>query len=287
MRDQVVYYDDPLGDDFAGNHISTREVGAEFDYVPSGILYNALGTLLYYLVAIPVVWLLTKICLGLRMKNRKALRAVRGKAFYLYGNHTQNLDAVIPALAAFPQRAYVIAHRDAVSIPGLRTIVQMLGAIPVPSSLSGMGAFAEALERRAEQGACIGIYPEAHVWPYYTGVRPFKAASFRYPARTSRPVVAMAATYRPPAAAVLGAAACHDRDLQRTHVSGSRPAAPPCPGGPAAASLRISGPGDRKARQHGLYPIHSPAGTALTHLRRHRRRRFFCKKSGIHLVNPG
>lgn len=197
MRDQVVYYDDPLGDDFAGNHISTREVGAEFDYVPSGILYNALGTLLYYLVAIPVVWLLTKICLGLRMKNRKALRAVRGKAFYLYGNHTQNLDAVIPALAAFPQRAYVIAHRDAVSIPGLRTIVQMLGAIPVPSSLSGMGAFAEALERRAEQGACIGIYPEAHVWPYYTGVRPFKAASFRYPARTSRPVVAMAATYRP------------------------------------------------------------------------------------------
>lgn len=197
MRDPVVYYDDPLRDDFADNHISTREVGADFDYLPAGILYNTFGTLLYYLIAIPLVWILAKICLGLRMKNRKVLRSVRGAAFYLYGNHTQNLDAVIPALAAFPQRAYVIAHRDAVSIPGLRTIVQMLGAIPVPSNLSGMGPFAEALERRAEAGACIGIYPEAHVWPYYTGVRPFKAASFRYPARSGRPVVAMAATYRP------------------------------------------------------------------------------------------
>lgn len=197
MRDQVVYYDDPLRDDFADNHISTREVGADFDYLPAGILYNTFGTLLYYLIAIPLVWILAKICLGLRMKNRKVLRSVRGAAFYLYGNHTQNLDAVIPALAAFPQRAYVIAHRDAVSIPGLRTIVQMLGAIPVPSNLSGMGPFAEALEQRAEEGACIGIYPEAHVWPYYTGVRPFKAASFRYPARSGRPVVAMAATYRP------------------------------------------------------------------------------------------
>ena len=197
MRDPVVYYDDPLRDDFADNHISTREVGADFDYLPAGILYNTFGTLLYYLIAIPLVWILAKICLGLRMKNRKVLRSVRGAAFYLYGNHTQNLDAVIPALAAFPQRAYVIAHRDAVSIPGLRTIVQMLGAIPVPSNLSGMGPFAEALERRAEEGACIGIYPEAHAWPYYTGVRPFKAASFRYPARSGRPVVAMAATYRP------------------------------------------------------------------------------------------
>lgn len=197
MREQVIYYDDPLRDDFADNHISTQAVGADFDYLPEGILYNTFGALLYYLIAIPVVWLLAKICLGLRMKNQGALRAVRGGAFYLYGNHTQNLDAVIPALAAFPQRAYVIAHRDAVSIPGIRTIVQMLGAIPVPSSLSGMEPFAEALEQRAQEGACIGIYPEAHVWPYYTGVRPFKAASFRYPARSGRPVVAMAATYRP------------------------------------------------------------------------------------------
>lgn len=25
------------------------------------------------------------------------------------------------------------------------------------------------------------IYPEAHIWPYYTKIRPFKDVSFRYP----------------------------------------------------------------------------------------------------------
>ena len=196
MGVKTVYYEDPLNDDFAGNHIRSVDVGADFEFLPQGLVYNALGLALYYLIAIPLVWLVAKLYLGLRMENREVLRQVRGSAFYLYGNHTRDLDAIVPALAAFPQRAYVIAHRDAVSIPGIGTIAQMLGAIPVPSEIGGMTAFAEAVETRARQGACIGIYPEAHVWPFYTGVRPFKSSSFRYPARSGRPVVAMAATYR-------------------------------------------------------------------------------------------
>lgn len=194
--ERIIYYTDPLQDDFAGNHIDTADVGADFPFIRQDVLFNALGFLLYYLIAIPLVWLLTKLCLGLKMENRKVLRQVRKGTFYLYGNHTQSLDAVVPALAAFPKRAYVISHRDAVSIPGLRTIVQMLGAIPVPSEIKAMPAFAKALEKRAQENACIAIFPEAHVWPYYTGVRPFHANSFRYPVKAGRPVVAMAATYR-------------------------------------------------------------------------------------------
>ena len=40
------------------------------------------------------------------------------------------------------------------------------------------------------------IYPEAHIWPYYTGVRDFSDESFIYPVRLSVPVVAVAVTYR-------------------------------------------------------------------------------------------
>jgi len=44
----------------------------------------------------------------------------------------------------------------------------------------------------------ITIYPEAHSWPYYTGVRPFKDSSFMYPINTNSPVVACFTAYSEP-----------------------------------------------------------------------------------------
>ena len=33
----------------------------------------------------------------------------------------------------------------------------------------------------------ILIYPEAHIWPYYTKIRPLRAAAFHYPAKFNVP----------------------------------------------------------------------------------------------------
>ena len=43
---------------------------------------------------------------------------------------------------------------------------------------------------------CVVIYPEAHVWPYYTGIRPFPASSFRFPVECGAPVFVMTTTYQ-------------------------------------------------------------------------------------------
>lgn len=40
------------------------------------------------------------------------------------------------------------------------------------------------------------IYPEAHIWPYYTGIRNFKDSSFRYPAQLEVPVFCFTNTYQ-------------------------------------------------------------------------------------------
>lgn len=40
------------------------------------------------------------------------------------------------------------------------------------------------------------IFPEAHVWPYYTGIRPFGEAAFHYPVATGKPVYTMTVTYQ-------------------------------------------------------------------------------------------
>ena len=193
---KTIYYQDPLHDDFAGLHIHTRKIPPDFPFARSGFFWRLASWLLYYLVAIPVLWIVSKLYLGLRVKNRRLLRQVKGSGYFLYGNHTRALDAFLPSFVAFPKRAYVTCGPDAVSIPGLRRLVQLLGGLPIPDTAAAMRGFLRALEQRFQAGHCLAIFPEAHIWPFYTGIRPFPDASFRYPLNLNAPVVAMVTTYR-------------------------------------------------------------------------------------------
>lgn len=194
--ERVIYYEDPLQDDFAGNQIKTCKVGKEFPFIRQGKFWRAASFLVYYGVAAPLVWVITKVHLGLRFENRKVLKQAGKQGYYLYANHTQTLDPFIPPMAAWPKKAYTVANADAVSIKGLRWAVMMLGALPVPTQRAALPAFTKAVLQRAEQGNVVSIYPEAHIWPFYTGVRPFRATSFRYPAAQGLPSFIAVTTYR-------------------------------------------------------------------------------------------
>ena len=197
MAKRIVYYDDALRDDFAGTNINTQQVPADFPFVLKGPVWAVLGFLVYRLLATPLVFLIGKLGYGLRIKNRRALRPLRKTGFFLYGNHTQPMmDAYTPTLCVFPHRAHIVANPDAVSIPGIRRLVQLLGAIPLPGTLKGMPPFLDALTLRISQRRVVAIYPEAHVWPWYTGIRPFPDGSFAYPVRCGVPAVACVTTYR-------------------------------------------------------------------------------------------
>lgn len=195
-RKRVIRYRDPLRDDFAPLTIRTRPVDGSFPYEHPSRLWRGAAWLLYYLIAAPVALLVGKVYLGLRFENWEVLKQLPRTGFCLYGNHTRTLDVALPILAAFPRRAYIIANPDAVSIPGLRNLVTMLGAIPVPTGAGGLKQMLDAVSRRLRSGCCVAIFPEAHIWPFYTGIRPFPDTSFRYPVKEHCPAVAMAVTYR-------------------------------------------------------------------------------------------
>ncbi len=147
------------------------------------------------MIALPLTTLYLKLVNQTKWVNRKALRQIKG-GFFLYGNHTHWSDAFLPHAAAATKKTYIIAGPDAVSIRGIRNIVQMLGAIPIPTEASALRLFFNAVKQRSAEGSCIAVYPEAHIWPYYTGIRPFPATSFAYPAEFGVPVVAMVTVYR-------------------------------------------------------------------------------------------
>lgn len=98
---------------------------------------------------------------------------------------------------SLPRRNKIIVSTDTVSIKGLKNVVQMLGAMPVPSDIGAMKNFIKAVDFYHKK-CNITIYPEAHIWPYYTGVRNFSDASFNYPVKHNAPLFAFFTAYTKP-----------------------------------------------------------------------------------------
>lgn len=191
------YYTDEVNEDFASTNgkIDRDTVDGTYQYSHSSVCWKIARFCAYRLFATPVVWLYTKFWLGIRVKNRQAMKKVKG--CFLYMNHTQNIaDAFIPTIASFPKRAYVVTGPEAVSINGIRVLVALLGAIPLPSALSAHRNFEQKLKEAIAEKTAVIIYPEAHIWPYCNFVRQFSDKSFSYPYRANAPVVAGVTVYR-------------------------------------------------------------------------------------------
>lgn len=196
-KKKVIYYDDALTDDFAGTNIHKTVVDETFPYIHENPIWKAVAAVAYYGIAFPLVWFFERVILGMRFENKKAVKQCKNTPYFLYGNHTGWYDAFTPNLISLPRRNRIIVEADTVSIPGLRSIVQMLGAVPIPTTVKGMKKFVQAVDHFHED-CNITVYPEAHIWPYFTGVRPFPDTSFGYAVKLGSPVFAFFTAYSAP-----------------------------------------------------------------------------------------
>ncbi len=193
---RVIEYRDELHDEFSGVSRETIRVGADFPYLHKSRLWNFAAAAVYRGIMTPFAYLYCKCKFHLRVVGAENLRKAKESGCFIYGNHTLMAgDAFIPNMVSFPRRTYVVVHADNLSVKGFRNWIQMSGALPIPTELSGMRSFLSAMETRVGQGHCIMIYPEAHIWPYYTGIRSFGSEAFRYPVRFGAPVYCTTVTY--------------------------------------------------------------------------------------------
>ena len=129
--------------------------------------------------------------------GREKLKKARGKGYVIYANHTNPFHDVFgPALAA-DRRIFTIISPVNLKVPGIGKFLPLIGGLPLGKTKEEKKAFHEAADARLKQGNCLVIYPEAHLWPYYTGVRKFPAGdkSFTYAARNNLPIFTMTTTY--------------------------------------------------------------------------------------------
>ena len=194
---KIIYYKDEQNDDFAGTNITTCCVDGSFKYIHKNIFWRFISFLLYYFVAVPLVFVYMRVILRVRFVNKKAIKKCKGQPYFLYGNHTGFYDAFTPNLISFPRRNRILVNPDTVSIKGLKSIVQMFGALPIPSDFSGMRGFLGAVDYYSRHSN-ITVYPEAHIWHYFNGVRCFSDVSFAYPAKSGAPTFAFFTAYTKP-----------------------------------------------------------------------------------------
>lgn len=194
---QVIYYRDELNDEFSVAQITPRRIDGSYRYDHSSAWKKFTHFFWYRIVATPIAFLYTKLAFHHRVENREVLKKFGKQAYFLYGNHTQDIaDALIPNLLYVPQETCVIVHPNNVSMPILGRITPSLGALPLPDDREAYRNFMATIEKRVAQNKKIVIYPEAHIWPYYTGIRPFPDTSFSYPIKYGTPVFCFTNTYQ-------------------------------------------------------------------------------------------
>lgn len=195
---RVIYYTNELKDNFGGDvNVKPAVISGDYNYrIDKNPFWRIIGGFIYRVIATPIVSFYMRVFRGLKIKNRKALKKIKG-GYFLYANHTQVAgDAFMPTIVGFPHKVQILVHPNAVSIPGIRILVQLLGAMPVPSDLAATRNLLDAMRIMLKQKRVFLIYPEATIWKYYNDIRNFKDSSFYYPIKFKVPAVAYTVTYR-------------------------------------------------------------------------------------------
>lgn len=196
-KNKVFYYKDELKDEFSSAQITPKLIDGSYCYDNSRPARKISHLFWYKIIARPIAYVFLKIKFRHRIINRNILQNFSDTGFFLYGNHTNAIaDALIPTMISYPTDTYVIVHPNNVSMPVLGKITPSLGALPLPGDRTAVKSFINALEYELDKRHCITIYPEAHIWPYYTKIRPFTDTSFRYPVQYGTPVFCFTNTYR-------------------------------------------------------------------------------------------
>lgn len=196
-RERVIYWRDEMNDEHSTAKIVPRRIDGSYKYIRTSVWSRVAHFFWYRVIATPIAFLYVKLFHRQKFVGREKLGKYKREGYFIFGNHTHHLcDAVIPSLITLPKDCYVIVHPSNVSMPYLGRVTPSMGALPLPDDRAAYRNFIAAIKKRITDGAAVAVYPEAHIWPYYTGIRPFTDASFSYPVRLGTPVFAFTNVYK-------------------------------------------------------------------------------------------
>jgi len=131
----------------------------------------------------------------------------RRKPCILISNHVIPLDPVLQGIAIFPRSTYFTLLEESVLTPGLGTLIQLLGGVPVPRSYRYLPKMDEAVRWALQHRGLIHFYPEGECFILNQEIKEFKAGAFYYAIENQVPIVPLVTVIKRP------------RTPARTHIT--------------------------------------------------------------------
>lgn len=188
---QTFYVTDEKTNDFATTVKNLKPLPENYEYHKNTISYKIFKFLGYSVIMRPIAYLYIKIKFAQKFVGKNKFKDIKGGMFF-YVNHTLKTgDAFLPNLIDFTRHNYILTGEQANSLTWLLPLMRIAGSIPVGETPKSLLKTKSCIEKRIKEGASITIYPEAHVWPYYTKIRNFSHVSMKFPTITNAPVFAV------------------------------------------------------------------------------------------------
>lgn len=194
-KSSKIYYYKDYEEEIVKSSNQNYKLKKDYKWIHTNKIYIFLSEVIY---AIAKVFgnIYCSIFLKVKIKNRDILRPYKNTGYFVFGNHTQSIgDVFIPAVVCKDKRIYTVASTANLGIKVIGPLLPMLGILPTENTITGTKELYKAIKQRISEKQAVIIYPEAHVWPYYTKIRPFPNTSFKFPIELNAPVFCMTTTY--------------------------------------------------------------------------------------------
>lgn len=166
-----------------------KKIDENYKYIHKNIFYKIFSFVTYWFVAFPYAFIVFKILKNTKFHNKNLLKKHKKNGYFIYANHVNQYgDGFCPGLICYPQKPHIIVNPINIAIPIIGRFNRLCGALPLPDNIKATKNFYIAISYTLEKNNPVVIYPEAHLWPYYTKIRNFSSSSFRYPVKFNKPV---------------------------------------------------------------------------------------------------
>lgn len=198
-RQRPIYYYQNFEEDFVQAPQQNLRLPLDYSWQQSNNFSQQLKSRISTRLARAFSYLLCNYYLKIKFSQAQILIPYQQQGLFLYCNHTLMVgDAFWPFQLFKQQKIALIAEPANLSLPVIGKLLPWAGALITPSYSHQMPQFLTAIAHRIKTNEAVIIYPEAHVWPYYTGIRPLNLAAFHYPVRYRAPSFCATVTYQRP-----------------------------------------------------------------------------------------